>query len=131
MSYAISSINAAKLAVEMNINPIEAWEKSVKKEFPHSRNSQIKCCPKNAFLGLCEAGYIEGINNGKYTRSDLNKRYGIAAIKILAASNNKKFKIIELWKEVLKKEGADLQKQHNGQMNVVLALWNEGLIKYK
>ena len=83
------------------------------------------------FLGLFEEGYIEGINSGKYTRSDLNKQYGIAAIKILARNKNKKFKKIELWKEVLEKKSDNPEKQHNSHMNVVLAFWNEGLIKYK
>jgi len=129
MGYAISSINAAKLAAETNTSPIEAWEKSVKEEFPHSMNSQLKCCPKNAFLGLCEDGYVKGIKPNKYTRSNLNKQYGIIAVQILGENKTKSYTSLYLWKEVLKRLNADRLKQHNNQMNVVLALWNEGLIK--
>jgi hypothetical protein len=117
------------LIIKKNISPVLAWDKAVTVEFPDSISSQKKSCPKNAFLGLCEEGLIEGINSGDYTQSDLNKKYSITAIKILASHKNKTFSPPELWKAVLKKLNADHEKQHNSQMNVVLALWNEGLIK--
>jgi hypothetical protein len=128
MSYSTAAIKAARMVNETKISPIEAWKKAVLKVFYHSKSSQQKRCPQNTFLGLCEEGVIKGMSAGKYTRSDLNKKYGITAIKILARSKSNEFTPINLWKEVLKELNADLQKKHNSQMNVVLALWDEGLI---
>ena len=128
MSYSTAAIKAARMVKETKISPIEAWKKAVLKLFPHSKSSQQKRCPKNTFLGLCEEGVIKGVSTGKYTRSDLNKKYGFTAIKILTRKKSKEFTPVNLWKEVLKELDADYQKKHNGQMNVVLALWHEGLI---
>lgn len=128
MIYSLSTVIATKLASDNKIRPQEAWEKAVLREFPNSISSQQKGCPKNTFLGLCEEGYIKGIKTGDYTRSELNKKYAIAAINILKNSNSNSISPIDLWKKVLKKINVDPDKQHNSQMNVILALWNERLI---
>ena len=128
MPYAASAILAAKFAKKNRVSPVIAWENAVKQEFPTSLNNQQKCCPKNTFLGLCEEGLIQGVNGGLYTRSDLNKKYGIVALRILASTRTRSFTPIELWKAVLTKLNADPSNQHNHQMNVVLALWLEGLL---
>ena len=129
MSYAASTILAAKFASKNNMSPAVAWQQAVKQEFPNSLNNQQKCCPKNTFLGLCEEGIVKGISAGDYTRSDLNKQYGVVALKILSSNKPMTVTPTTLWKEVLKELNVDPEKQHNHQMNVVLALWIEGLIK--
>jgi hypothetical protein len=128
MIYTKSALSAVKIICENRVTPPLAWEKAVMIEFPRSISSQLKGCPRNTFLGLCENGYVKGVNSGNYTRSILNKKYGIMAINILSAKKNKKITPLELWKKVLKKLNADSEKRHNSQMNVVLALWDEGLI---
>ena len=74
MTYKKSAVTAVKFANQKEVLPQEAWEQAVKLEFPHSVSSQLKSCPKNTFLGLCEAGKIKGIDVGSYTRSSLNKQ---------------------------------------------------------
>ncbi len=101
MSYKNVVIKAVNLAIQKNLSPVDAWERVVVQEFPGSKESQKKGCPKNTFLGLCEEGKIKGIPNGTYTRSTKNKRYALNAIKILAS--NSTLTSSELWKEVLKK----------------------------
>ena len=128
MPYAASAILAAKFASKNKISPAVAWENAVKHEFPTSLNNQQKGCPKSTFLGLCEEGLIKGVNGGVYTRSDLNKQYGVVALRILASAKSRSFKPIELWEAVLQKLNVDQDKRHNHQMNVVLALWLEGLL---
>lgn len=130
MIYASSAITAAMLVSKEKITPAEAWAKAVLKEFPNSISSQIKGCPKSTFLGLCEDGYIKKVSLGKYTRSDLNKLYGITAIEILSDNRAKQFSNTDLWKAVLQRLSIS-KKQHNSQMNVVLALWNGGLLNIK
>lgn len=129
MSYAITALLAAKWAKEQQISPESAWEQAVKIEFPQSESLQEKRCPRNTFLGLCKEGFIKGIKIGDYTQSDLNRSYGIAAVSILKSEAVESMSVSRLWAEVLKSLNADPNKKHNHQMNVVLALWHEGLIK--
>ena len=107
-----------------NGNPEDNWKAEVKNAFPNSESSQKKSCPKSAFLGLCEEGFIKGISKGKYTRSIDNKAYAVKAIDILKQNTQTTFSPKELWEKL---ELGD--KRHNSQMDVVLALWYEGLIE--
>lgn len=102
---------------------MEIWSRSAKEVFPNSKSSQEKGCPKGTFLGLCEAGLVKGIPKGEYTRSVKNKEYALQAIEILKWADNKTYTSKELWIELNLGD-----KRSNSQMDVVLALWNEGLI---
>ena len=103
-----------------------AWKATIK-ELSNSKSTQIKGCPKNTFLGLCEEGLIKGILKGSYTRSIKNKNYAIAAIDILRTDTVQAYTSIQLWKKVcIKLHLRD--KSHNSQMDVVLVLWENGLI---
>jgi hypothetical protein len=109
-------------------NPAEAWDSAIK-NFTESCWTRKKGCPKNAFLGLYEKELIAGIHSGSDTHfvENRNKKYAVKAVGILrknpALANLK----ANLWKTVL--EGVDNPpKSHNGQMDVVIALWNKGLI---
>ncbi|KAA5826251.1 hypothetical protein FPF71_05400 [Algibacter amylolyticus] len=116
--YGTAAINAVKESQ----NPIESWEIAVK-DFD-SESAKVKGCPKNTFLGLCEDGYVKGVPKGNYTKSIKNKEYAINAIKIIKNNPNKSFSPKELWGELNLGD-----KRHNSQMDVVLALWENGLIK--
>lgn len=106
-------------------SPKDAWTKAVSDIFPDSSSSQEKGCPRDAFLSLCGQGLVVGIPEGDYTRSVKNKAYAIDAVNLIRmnmwlADDEKK-----LWQRVIKGE----EKQHNYQMDVVIGLWNNGLIK--
>ena len=105
-----------------SLHPLELWEKAAKELF-ESKNSQEKSCPKNTFLGLCEEGLLKGIPKGSYTKSVKNKEYATRAVEILKQNTQTTFSPKELWEKL---ELGD--KRHNSQMNVVLALWEHGLI---
>lgn len=120
---------AAVKAVEMlrdgeEASPVEAWACAVRKVFPGSQSSRKKGCPRGSFLGLCEEGKVQGVPSGNYTKSEKNKQYALAAVKLLesdpALMSNHKL----LWTSVL--DG--VVKVHNHQMTVVLALWSAGLL---
>ncbi len=91
MSYKNVAIHAARLAKDNNMHPLNAWQVCVEQQYPLSESSQLKSCPKNTFLGLCEQGKVLGIPSKKYTRSTENKRYALKAVEILENSQNKKF----------------------------------------
>ncbi|QKS59008.1 hypothetical protein HUB98_24225 [Paenibacillus barcinonensis] len=107
-------------------DPIKAWNEVTIEIFGEGSSSQKKGCPKNTFLGLSEEGLLEGIPRGIYTKSKKNKGYGLKAVKILGEiDKDKNINQRILWKEVI----GDQDIKYNSQMDVVLALWKEGMIK--
>ena len=97
-----------------------------------------KSCPRCAFLGLCEKGYVEGIGPGRYSAREIKKKYAVDAVDLLRkdrrvardielhADDTKLLAtdIMNLWKKIV-----PVTKKHNQQMHVVVALWNKKLIK--
>jgi hypothetical protein len=118
---------AALIAARMEtygkaITPAARWDQATARLYPTSPSAQRKSCPRDAFLGLCEAGLIKGIPAGQYTRSDKNKTYATRAVALLDAGTHKT--VTTLWAEVT--DGEPIH--HNSQMDVVLALWKNDLI---
>ncbi|MHB1748304.1 MAG: DUF6979 family protein [Leptospirillum sp.] len=73
---------------------------------------------------MCGAGEIVGIPSGNYTRSKKNAFYGTEAIKFLRADSELRNNKADLWGKVV--GGKNIFQ--NGQMDVVIALWNENHI---
>ena len=122
--YGEIAIAAVKILLAKKIqDPKEAWEEASIRYLMEGSSSQKKVCPRNAFLGLCSAGLIRGINKGDYTKSEKNKSYVVEAVKILEQQSNLSKK--ELWRKVLDACSQNLEKKHNQQMDVVLALFNK------
>lgn len=123
--YGQASIKAVKLITAQNcLAPEEAWKIATIEVFGIGTTSQMKGCPKNTFLALCETGKVKGIKAGSYTKSTKNKGYAIKALELLSEEPSYSENPNLLWNKVIN----DIPKKHNSQMNVVLALWNEGLI---
>ena len=106
-------------------DPVEAWNKAVFKIFPTQKPSREKGCPKNAFLGLCEEGIVNGASSGRYTTSDKNKKYALSAVALLKEKPHLCEDENALWGMVKGNE----EKKHNAQMDVVISLWNKKAIK--
>ena len=106
-------------------SPRDAWDKAAAKIFSESLSisSQGKGCPRDAFLGLCEEGLVKGVAPGNYTSSEKNKEYAVKAVQILKNNPTSSYSQLALWKKV---SGGGIS--HNGQMDVVLSLWKNGLI---
>ncbi|WP_339322139.1 hypothetical protein [Paenibacillus sp. FSL W8-0194] len=124
--YGEAAVKTVKYIKDNNfVNPREAWEVITREIFGVGTASQAKGCPKTTFLGLCETGIVHGIPKGEYTKSDKNKKYGLKAIELIKNNpeliNNKK----ELWKRTIEPE----EKVHNSQMDVVIELWNNRMIR--
>jgi hypothetical protein len=105
-------------------SPVDAWEKATSDIFGKGSPSQIKGCPKNAFLGLCETGRVTGIVKGNYTRSQKNKGYALEALRILQSNPGFSGSPKEFWAEVVK--GKDIV--HNSPNGCGLALWRNGYL---
>lgn len=100
----------------------EAWERTAIVIFGNTPAAK-KGCPKGAFLGLCEEGYVKGVPKGNYTNSKKNKQYAIKAVQLLQLDPLLVYDKKRLWKEVTHE-----QVSYNDQMDVVIVLWKNGLI---
>ena len=120
--------DAAVLAVELIssgncVEPAAAWGQATSKVFPSSASLRDKGCPKGAFLGLCNEGLVVGVEPGNYAKSSKNGEYAIDAVKVLRQN-----KFLASQPELLWKKVAGNTKTQNQQMDVVIGLWEAGLI---
>ncbi len=122
---------AALLAVRMPTfgkmpSPAERWREAVQQMYPTTPIGQKKSGPRNAFVGLCEAGLVKGVDGGvpdpATSTAARNKAYAVQAIELLRAGTHTT--VSQLWAAVSDEEGGE----HASQMDVVLALWKNGLI---
>jgi hypothetical protein len=74
-------------------------------------------------LGLCEEGMVKNIPAGEYVKAKDDKAYAVDAVKLLLAGEQR-WSRSALWQAVTK--GAAVE--HDGQIDIVLALWNNDLI---
>ena len=102
----------------------DAWEAAVQQTFPGRLASQRKGCPRGAFLGLCESGLVKGVPGGSYTRARLNKQYAVDAVQLLRKHPALADDPDQIWRLVIG-GGAKVE---NSQMDVVVTLWQRGLI---
>ena len=108
--YGLVAVKAAGF-VNDGKEPREAWEIASCEVFLRGCSSQIKGCPRGAFLGL-------------YNHQGKNAPYAKAALEYLKSHPNSSITVNRLWKIVMDGES----KKHNGQMDVVLSLYLAGLI---
>ena len=109
--------------------PRDAWRAACEKVLC-TKHTREKGCPRDAFLGLCEAGEINGVEPGNYVRPRLNKKlnkeYALKAVRLLRSDPSLASPKTKLWKLVQK--GRKNKVGENGQLDVVLALWEKKLI---
>lgn len=103
---------------------LDAWEQATLHFFSNTLSGQRKSCPKGAFLGLCEEGLVKGIPPGEYTISADNKRYAVDAVALLRRNPSLAQNRAALWRAVMRGKA----KERNQQMDVVVSLWDRGLI---
>jgi hypothetical protein len=120
--YGEAAILAAKQASGSK-NPTAQWESALEKLYPTSPVARTKNSPRGAFLGLCEEGLVVGIDKGEYTKSKEHKEYAVRAVALLL-DGKQRWSRGALWQAVAKYAG----QSERGQMDVVLALWNNNLI---
>jgi hypothetical protein len=129
--YGTTAVRAAGLLREGCESADKAWRAIAKEVFAEAPEARNKVCPREAFFGLCAAGLIRGVpaSTCPEPSNSPNRRYSVTAVHLLwadpdLARGNK----VDLWRRVLKELGMDTKKRPNAQMDVVLALWERGLI---
>lgn len=121
--------HVARAATTGSVPPAESWAEEARRAFPEKVPSQKKGCPRGAYLGICETGWLPGIPAGRYNRRPGNKnaRYAVKAVELLAAHPEwGDITPAELWKR-LRTTGINMPLRHNGQMDVALALWRHAI----
>lgn len=78
----------------------------------------------STILGLCEEGLVPGAAAGSYTRSVLNKRYGLRALAALRLRPELLEDDTKMWAIASDSSGIS----SNYQLDVVRALWVARLI---
>ena len=121
--YGEAALLAARQAASAGVTPANLWERAMQKLYPTSAPARQKGCPRGAFLGLCEEGLVKGIPAGHYTGSQDDKSYAVRAVALLIA-RTQRWSRSTLWQAVTDGAGTE----HNSQMDIVLALWNNDLI---
>lgn len=129
--FGTAALNAHKLATgRQPQDPSDAWDQATTSIWGGGTSSQVKSCPKNAFLGLCAAGMVKGVASGNFTRSRKNKKYAVKAADMLKVNSSLvSLGEIGLWQKVMKSLGEPVDKVHNQQMDVVLTLFQNKLIQ--
>ena len=126
-SYARCATLAYQLCTSQPLTPAEAWQQAAASVFPHSEAGRKKGCPKNAFLGLAAAGYLQDI--APFAHRSKNGDYACRAAQILhahrAGSPLPDAKM--LWLTVMHDIG-QMDKRSNSQMDVALALYRIGVM---
>ena len=129
--YGTTALEAIALARARGTAPDAAWRSVAAEVFAGAPEGMRKVCPRETFLGLCQAGLVRGISGDDAGNRQLgaNRQYAVAAVRLLARTPTlAREKKTELWRRVMGSAGADSGKKHNQQLDVVLTLWNEGLI---
>lgn len=117
-----AALIAARLEVATEVTPAQRWETAVRQLYPDKPYMQKKSAPKAAFLGLCEAGLVVAVEAGETGSANRNKSYAVKAVELLRAGTYKT--VPALWTAVVEGDEAP----HAAQLDVVMALWKNGLI---
>jgi hypothetical protein len=120
--YGEAALIAARLDVPASVTPAERWDTAVRQLYPEKPYLQRKTAPRGAFLGLCERGLVKGVTANPSPALDKHRQYAVRAVELLRAGTHRN--VPQLWAAVT--EGDEIE--HNAQMDVVLALWKNGLL---
>ena len=123
--YGKAAIYATKVIRDSGIDPCEAWEESCRR-----LGGDPQKCTRSVYLGLCEEGMIKNVPPGNYTDSTCNKRYAVEAVRVLRScpsvvTQSRR----DLWEKVPENSCEGKRIGQDGQLDVVLALWNKEFIK--
>jgi hypothetical protein len=129
--YGEVALRATELLRHGRATAEDAWRVVAAEMFADTPAARAKVCPRETFLGLCQAGLLAGVRSDRCEKveSGRNRLYATAAVELLKVhphlADDKK---AAFWRHVLTECGADPDKKANSQMDVVLTLWNRQLI---
>ena len=78
----------------------------------------------HAFVGLADAGLLRGVSSRNALRHSLNAEYAVTAVNLLRTRPELANAKHDLWQAIHRDRPRVIA--HNGQIDVVLALWING-----
>lgn len=120
---------AACIAVDLLLSgatkdPERAWKRAVSR-VSESSESQDKPCPKAAFLGLCASGAVNGVQGSRTALFSDNAKYANRALDALRGDPSLSADRVRLWRVAT----GSRTKSEQGQLDVLLGLWEAGYIR--
>lgn len=129
--YGEVAVEAVRLIVEEMVSPLRAWNLA-STSIIASVTSKKKGCPRKAFLGLCGAGLLNVPFKKDFDIDDAiksnNGQYAITAVNALRTHPELATSKRHLWINVLQSLKFEIDKKHNGQMDVIVSLWQKNYI---
>ena len=124
-NYGRAAITAARMLEQGTpSNPEVAWARALRRE-TKSSESWRKRCPRGAFLGLCAAGVIPGCEARPSLFRSSNGDYAVRMLEAIRADPQVLPDRKRLWRSAV----GSAKKKENGQSDVVVSLWREGIIE--
>lgn len=127
--YGEAAVRAVDLLRRAAITAEAAWQHAADEMFAEAPAARAKSCQREAFLGLCQHGFLRGVAADRCTAIDArkNREYAAVAARLLAQHPELgPGRTKQLWRRVMDEGGGDAAKRHNQQMDVVLALRARG-----
>ena len=128
----VSALRAYELALT-GLGPEEAWEATLRERYSAAKlkNQLRHTCPKWAFAALCHDGAVRGIASGGCPAAEQSRS---AAFTLEALRHLRTAPSLAADKESLKRRvfGSPRDegfRKPNDEVEVLLALWREGLIE--
>jgi len=123
--YGRAAITAARMLEQGTPSKAEvAWDRAIRRE-TKSSESRRESCPRGAFLGLCAAGLIPGCEARPSLFRSSNGDYAVRMVKAIRADPQVLTDRKRLWRSAVR----SAKKKENGQIDVVVSLWREGIIE--
>lgn len=124
--YGTIALDAGAHCHKWGADPTKAWDVAAQANCPHSVSTQRKSGPRSTFTDLCAARLVRGIPHDFPTRASVNQALAVKAVELLRADKSLATNRQELWRRVLKSQRPVT---HNGQLGVVLALWEHKMLR--
>ena len=106
-------------------NLLQAWDQALKlNNVPYN-----KVCPRVAFLGLCESGYVVGVPQGNYIQKSTPSKIKQKAVRIKNIIMNTNPPALPTQSKTTVWTQVGGTGQHEGVIDVVYALFNSGVLQ--
>jgi hypothetical protein len=125
--YGRAAVYATKCFLQGKFSTLrDAWDFAVA-QHSDKISSQVKACPREAYLALCDAGLVKGVvaRNGGIPTNTVNGQYAVEAYRLLKENPNLASDKEALWDAIPDRTAT----YENGQLDVLLMMYAAGQLK--
>ena len=126
------ALRAYEIAVA-GLDPLEAWRTTLRETYAGDqlKNQVRHSCPKWAFSILCHEGQLMGVERGccPQASNSSSGEYTLSALKQLRGNPSLAHERAQLKRQVFGKRGDANYRTPNGEVEVLVSLWNADLVR--